>query len=81
MTPATAPASNPPVAKKVIAGFLGYGVALAIQALIPGYHPDPLVAQLIDGAIGTASAFVVREETKYLVPALQKARKYENGVV
>lgn len=81
MTPATAPAASPPVAKKVLVGAFGYAVALGIQALIPGYHPDPLVAQLIDGAIGTAAAFVVREETKYLVPALEKAKEYEDGVV
>lgn len=81
MTPATAPAPSPPVAKKVIFGLLGYGVATVLQLVVPGYHPDPLVAQLIDGAIGTAAAFVVREETKYLVPALEKAKEYENGIV
>lgn len=81
MTPATAPAPNPPVAKKVVAGLLGYGLATVLQLVVPGYHPDPLVAQLIDGAIGTAAAFVVREETKYLVPALEKAKEYEDGIV
>lgn len=72
---------SPPVAKKVIVGFLGYALAAVLQLVVPGYHPDPLVAQLIDGAIGTGAAFLVREETKYLVPALAKAREYENGVV
>jgi hypothetical protein len=76
----TATTSNPPVAKKVIVGALGYGLATVLQLVIPGYHPDPLVAQLIDAALGTAAAFVVREETKYLVPALEKAKQYENGV-
>lgn len=79
MTPAATPAPNPPVAKKVLVGIFGYGIALAIQALIPGYHPDPIVAQLIDGAVGSAAAFVVREETKYLVPALEKAKEHEDG--
>lgn len=79
MTPATAP--TPPVAKKVIAGFLGYAIALAIQAVVPGYHPDPLVAQLIDGAVGTGAAFIAKEELRYLVPALTKAREYEDGIV
>lgn len=79
MTPAATPAPTPPVAKKVLVGIFGYGIALAIQALIPGYHPDPIVAQLIDGAVGSAAAFVVREETKYLVPALEKAKEYEDG--
>lgn len=81
MTPATTPAPAPPVAKKVVFGLLGYGLATVLQLVIPGYHPDPLVAQLIDGALGTAAAFVVREETKYLVPALEKAKEYENGAV
>lgn len=80
MTPATAEAPNPPVAKKVVAGLLGYGVATVLQLVIPGYHPDPLVAQLINGAIGTASAFIAREQTKYLVPALEKAKQYEDGI-
>lgn len=79
MTPATTAAPNPPVAKKVLVGIFGYGIALAIQALIPGYNPDPIVAQLIDGAVGSVAAFVVREETKYLVPALTKAKEYEDG--
>lgn len=78
MTPSTT-APAPPVAKKVIVGFLGYAVALVVQALIPGYHPDPVVAQFIDGAIGTVSAFAVREEVKYLVPALAKAREHEDS--
>lgn len=77
----TVPEQSPPVAKKVIVGFLGYAVATVLQLVIPGYHPDPLVAQLIDGVIGTGAAFAVREETKYLVPALAKARQYEDGVV
>lgn len=81
MASATETATNPPVAKKVVFGLLGYGLATVLQLVIPGYHPDPLVAQLIDGALGTAAAFVVREETKYLVPALEKAKEYENGVV
>jgi len=72
--------SNPPVAKKVIVGALGYAVSTVLQLVIPGYNPDPLVAQLINGAIGTAAAFLVREETKYLVPALEKAKQYENGI-
>lgn len=80
MTPATAPAPSPPVAKKVLVGIFGYAIALGIQALIPGYHPDPIVAQVIDGVVGSAAAFVVREETKYLVPALEKAKEYENGI-
>lgn len=71
---------NPPVAKKVIVGLLGYGLATLLQAVIPGYSPDPIVAQLIDAAVGSGASFAVREEVKYLVPALAKARKYENGV-
>lgn len=71
--------ASPPVAKKVIVGFLGYAAAALLQLVVPGYHPDPLVAQLIDGAIGTGAAFLVREEIKYLVPALAKAREYEGG--
>lgn len=71
---------NPPVAKKVIVGLLGYGLATVLQLVIPGYSPDPLVAQLIDGAVGTGAAFIVREEVKYLVPALAKAREFESGV-
>ncbi len=72
--------SSPPVAKKVIVGLLGYGVVAVLQAVIPGYNPDPIVAQLIDAAIGSGAAFAVREEVKYLVPALNAARKYEGGV-
>jgi hypothetical protein len=71
---------NPPVAKKVVFGLLGYGVATVLQLVVPGYHPDPLVAQLINGVIGTAAAFAVREETKYLVPALEQAKQYERGI-
>lgn len=71
---------NPPVAKKVIVGILGYAAAAVIQLVVPGYHPDPLVAQIIDGVIGSGAAFLVREETKYLVPALNKAREYEDGI-
>ena len=81
MTPATVSTPNPPVAKKVLVGLIGYAAALGIQALIPGYHPDPIVAQIIDGAVGSAAAFIVREETKYLVPALEKAKEYESGIV
>lgn len=72
--------SNPPVAKKVIVGALGYGVTAILQAVVPGYHPDPLVAQLINAAIGTGAAFAVKEQLKYLVPALEKAKQYENGI-
>lgn len=71
---------NPPVAKKVIVGILGYAAAAVIQLIVPGYHPDPLIAQVIDGVIGSGAAFLVREETKYLVPALNKAREYESGI-
>jgi hypothetical protein len=78
MTSAAAP--NPPVAKKVIVGALGYALAVGLQLIVPGYHPDALVAQLIDGAVGAGAAFLVREETKYLVPALNKAKEYETGV-
>lgn len=75
-----AASTNPPVAKKVLVGAFGYAVALVLQLVIPGYHPDPLVAQLIDGAIGTTAAFTVREEAKYLIPALTKAQEYESGI-
>lgn len=71
---------NPPVAKKVIVGALGYAAAAVLQAVAPGYHPDPFVAQLINGAIGTGAAFLVKEQLRYLVPALTKARQYEEGI-
>lgn len=78
MSPDTA-APSPPIAKKVIVGVLGFVLAAVIQQVAPGYSPDPIVAQLIDAGIGGAAAFAVREEVKYLAPALVKAREYEDG--
>lgn len=72
---ASATAPTPPVARKVIYGALGYAVATVIQLVIPGYHPDALVQQVIDGVVGSGAAFLVKEEVRYLVPALAKARE------
>jgi hypothetical protein len=66
---------NPPVSKKVISGLLAAGVAAVLQAIIPGYNPDPLVASLITAAVGSGTAFIVREELKYLVPATKAAKQ------
>jgi hypothetical protein len=72
---AATPAPTPPVARKVIYGALGYAVATVIQLVIPGYHPDPLIQQVIDGVVGTGAAFLAKEEVKYLIPALAKAQE------
>lgn len=64
-----------PVSKKVWVGFLAALVATVIQAVIPGYTPDPTVAALITAVVGYAASFLVKEEKKYLQPALANADK------
>jgi hypothetical protein len=72
MTPV---APKPPVAKKVLVGFLAAVSAAILQKVAPGYHPDVLVQQGIDIAVGYGASFLVREELKYLIPATQAAKK------
>lgn len=62
-----------PISKKVWVGFLASVIATVIQAVVPGYTPDPAVAAIITAVIGYASSFLVKEEKKYLQPALANA--------
>lgn len=70
---------SPPLSRKVIAAAVGAAIATAIQAVIPGYNPDPLVQDVIVTAVAAVSGYAYREEVKYLVPALQAAQDYVNS--
>lgn len=64
-----------PVAKKVIVGFLLAAVAAVIQQVVPGYSPDAIVQQGIDIVVGLGAAYIVKEEARYLVPALERINR------
>lgn len=67
-----APTQNPPLSRKIIVGFLFAVVAAVLQAVAPDYNPDPLVQSAISIAVGYAASWAVKEQLKYLLPAVAK---------
>lgn len=65
---------TPPLSRKVLVGFFIAVIVAVIQAVVPGYSPDPTVTGLIDIGAGYAASFVVAEELKFLVPATAAAK-------
>ena len=61
-----------PFSRRVISGALVGLFALAVQSVIPGYNPDPIVLGLVTQAATAAGAWAVTEQRKYLTLALSK---------
>lgn len=66
-----------PFSKKVLVGFFTYLVVAVIQAVLPGYNPDPIVEQFIAAAVGFAAQWAVKEQERYLKLALMARQRGE----
>lgn len=61
-----------PFSRRVIAVALAGLAAIGLQKVLPGYHPDAYVQQLIDLAVASVAGWAVTEEKHYLQLALAK---------
>lgn len=67
---ASTPVVKVPFSKRVIAVALAGLVAVALQKIAPGYHPDAVIQNLVTLAIASAAGYAVTEERDYLTKAL-----------